>query len=324
VEARDDSRLHRVARSNKAPSGEVARKRGQGKGRNKRFKRAPVYIDGEVVGVLRHSELPPGLQARWRYDAKPFPTFSLADYLERLGAKLDRVSEVHLTGGNRIAVISGKELRRVRDQLHFSFSRANAGKARMEWPEARLDISTKIDKIASIAVYQRKAAPRYDLATRGLYMPDGTLVEGVPYADPAQKIHGTRVYVDGRFSAAMRRRNLPVSARSSKEAATDDRDASYSLRSYLTHLGVDPNRVRAVDLIVDDRTVGRIEAAEFGTHRATLIFTVPGRSGGKAHMRVPTTKLAKLGEVKLEAITAYVHAAPPPLERRPPVVRDDS
>jgi len=139
---------------------------------------------------------------------KPFPIFNLAGYLESVGADLDALQEVHLAGGRRVAILKGAELRRVRDQLHFAFTKRDRGKARMDWPDAPIEISTRIDVISGVYAYQLRKPPGYDRKTGSFHFDDGVAIEGVPYAERPQPSTGTRLYVDGRLRRALRKRDV--------------------------------------------------------------------------------------------------------------------
>jgi hypothetical protein len=279
-------------------------KSGGGKGGGRRFDEAAVHLDGRVVGVLKHAELPPTLSPKMvERGGEPYPVFPLAEYLEELGANLGRVREVHLAGGRRTAILAGAELRRVRDKLHFDFTRATAGKPRMAWPNERVESGTQIDMIQGVQIYQEKKPPRYEAATRRLVFEDGTPVEGVAYADPADGVQGTRVYVDGRFVRALARRALP-------EALARGRDR-YALDGFLEQLGVRTARLRAIDFVSDDRVVGRLRAQDYLALKRTLEFSVPPESRGRMHVDLDARATHAPGRVEVTALAIFVGRAPP-------------
>ena len=84
-----------------------------------RYKDPTVYVDGKPTGVLRFGELPVTLKPVWKEEkaAVPFkkgdkgPRFRIvkerryrfSDYFRELGVDVDKITEVHLYGGNQKA-----------------------------------------------------------------------------------------------------------------------------------------------------------------------------------------------------------------------------
>lgn len=293
------------------PSAEPKR---HGAGRNRL---TPVYIDGAPAGALAHEELPPSLVPTMVMRGEPFPLFPVAAYVEALGVPLEELREIHLMGGNRPAIIAGKELARVRDKLCFAFSRANAGKPRMDWPDERVESGTKIDAIASVFIYRHKEPPRFDRAGRVFRYSDGKVVEGVPYGDGDASLHGTRIYVDGRFRVAPHRRSLPEEVFTG--GLDDDR---LSLPLLLLHLGVPADDALAIDFIGDDRTVGRLDREGWKQAGATMGVWLR-RGGGGLTADVPAQASPEPGLALLSALAVYVTTKPPARTVRAPRHRPD-
>ena len=116
---------------------------------------------------------------------QPFSIFNLARYLERVGVKLDEVKGVQLVGASRTAAITGDEIRRVKDQLHFKFSREFSGAPMVDWPDERVTATTRIDRINELYVFAKKEAPSFDRPTKSFRWADGSEVQGVPHAKGA-------------------------------------------------------------------------------------------------------------------------------------------
>lgn len=221
----------------------------------------PVYVDGELVSSLRFSELPPALNVKWHSldHGNVVRRFALADYLTSLGVALESVKAVHLYGGRRITMIDGDEVRRAGDRIHFQFSRLTAGR-----PQYRHDgpvkTNTSIDKINSIAVYLNKVVP--NMVGGELYL-DGERQERIPYT-AGEKQGGTRVYVDGRIVAHLKRRHVA-------DAATKD------LASMLRDSGVELASVKSAHIVSRDQIVRQLTGEEMGTETLTLAETDKGR-----------------------------------------------
>jgi hypothetical protein len=182
-------------------------KKGGGNG----FKESVVYVDGQAKGVLRFSELPSSMKpiAIPQIDELDVPRYyKLADYLEGLGIDLGKIRELQIYGSHdRIAIITGDEIRTLRDGLVFDFTQQTAGKARARWAQLHtLPHRPMVDVIMTVSIYVDKAAPT--LAHGDMWL-DGKVVDDpVPYVgDGVPK--GTRVYADGKLDGWVRRKTLP-------------------------------------------------------------------------------------------------------------------
>lgn len=246
---------------------------GKGSRQQKHPRDSWVFLDGRPIGVLRHSELPPGLEPRMVLRGEPFPLFPLAEYLVRLGVDLEAIREVHLDGGQRTAILSGAELRRVQDKLCFAFTRADSGRPRMDWPSERVEASTKIDILRSISLYRDKPAPVFDWDVKALHFGDGKPIQGVPYADPEETRRGVRVYVDGRLAVVVRRKNLPPGV----EAATGGGDLK--LGPLLEAMGVELSKVERATILDGDVTGEVLDAKQLNDAATLRLLEQAGGAG---------------------------------------------
>lgn len=239
-----------------------------------------MYVDGKPFGAIRYYELPPTL--------KPFPyplangrnaeRYRVAEYLQAAGVDLARVQMVHFVGGrNRTAVMEGAELRNRRNDLAFSFTRETAGKARMHWPPG-IKTNTTIDAIVNLLVYIDRKAPRYDSRTKGFYDEEGKKIEGVPYADPAEAIRGTRVYVDGRYATAVKRKRIPDTVLSPRYTVETP---LFSLDKFLGFAGAKPELGSTFVVVQGDSVVMRLDSKEWKSQRLSLDFLISKGSEGR-------------------------------------------
>jgi hypothetical protein len=281
------------------------KQRGQGGGKQKRFGDAPVFVDGELQGMLRFSELPPSLPTirETLEGGKVVRRFAWTQYFAALGVDLSQIAAVHFYGGrDLICVVEGDELRRVGDSFRFSFTRATSGFPRLEPPEDGIRYNTYVDKLRAVAVYVKKPAPSYD-DLEGLRLPDGTKVEkGFPYA-AGERHGGTRIYLDGKLVNVFHRRALDPEAQ---------KESGYELGPALRALGADLATVRRIELISGrEEGVSAIEHAAVGE----ITFDVPRGSGGRIHVGAPI-------DDDVEAILLYAQSVP--ADRRLPVHPDGS
>jgi hypothetical protein len=267
-----------------------------------RFGDAAVYVDGKSVGVIRVLELPPSL--------KPHPTklgsgdvvprFWMSDYVKSMGIDASKVRGVHVYGGSRVAALDGAEFRRIGDRLMFSFTAGERGKPRLHWPSEPIHVSTTVDMISSLTIYVDKEPPA-PVAGGALAFADGKPIDGVPYAQSEQG-NGTRVYVDGKLVATMKRKSL-----TNDLLVPGGNDAKFSLAAYLAPLlkgaGGTP---RAIDLVRGDDVVGRFDAATMGDVK-TVSFSVPSHSRGMVLVEMPKAQCS----AKVSAVELFVKTNPP-------------
>jgi hypothetical protein len=299
----------------------------------RRFKEAAVYVDGNPVGVLKHAELPPALPVRPQRlkDGRDVPRWRVAEYLEALGVKLDKVRAAHFVGGrDRATIIAGDELRKHRNTLLFSFTRGDSGRPRMHWPPEGIAINTSIDTVSTVLLYVDKEPPHYDPKEHEFSFADGKSIEGVPYAQPEEALKGTRVYVDGQLAVAMKRKKLPNSM---LLPGTDSRATTFSLALWLASAGVDPAAARGVDLLSGEDLITRLGPKEWAVEKGSLSFSLPRRSQGRILLHLPpedpAVKSAAAAvpdpSLRVSAIMIYKNVTPPahPLAPLAELVADD-
>lgn len=283
----------------------------------RRFKDAPVYIDGRRVGVLRPLEVPAGLKPRLRAQQglPPAPRYSIAEYIAAVGGDVAKIREVHLYGGRgRIAIVSGDELRKHREDLFFLFTAGTRGKPRIGWPTTEIEVKHgKIDLVQAAVAYQDKEPPVFDWKKGVLHFADGKPIEGIPYA-PAEEFKGTRFYADGVLAGWMKRKTLPNSM---LLPGADLTSGLFSLRAYVESLGVDPGKVKAIELVQDDDAVARLDGRALSSE-PPLAFRLPRRNQGNILLLLPRSTFPAAPTaapdpmpIRITAVQLFLTAPPP-------------
>ena len=289
--------------------------------KKRRFREPAVYVDGQLTGILRRHELPLTLKPRMKklLDGREAMRFAIGDYLASIGVDIAKVKAVHFHGGrDRVSVIDGDQVRSFKDSLRFSFTQAERGKPRADWPGEGFRINTTIDLIAAMAIYVDKEPPVWDPKIRAIVL-DGKKVEGIPYA-PAEDLKGTRVYAEGALKSVMKRKTLPDKLLA---ADSDVRNPKFSLVAYLESVGVDVATARTVEFWVGDDLVARADAKQWQDARNKLEFSIPRRSQGKLMMHFVKGAVSVAKETaddataKVSAISVYAKATPPQAELAP-------
>ncbi len=277
-----------------AKSGHGQRQRSPGRDRA-----TPVYIDGELVASLRFAELPPTMPVKWHPldDDNLVRRFALSDYLVALGVELADVKAVHLHGGRRITALDGDEVRAAGDRVHFQFSRLTSGRPQYRH-DGPIKTNTSIDKVGAVAIYLHKAVP--ELKSGVLYV-DGQPQEGIPYV-AAKEGGGTRVYVDGKVVAHLKRRHV---------AEADAKD----LASVLAERGVKIASVKAARIVARDEIQRELAGDELSA------WTVLGTDGGRIAIEGVAEGKAVDALLLFVAAKPVDHAGPPPDELRRPGLR---
>jgi len=244
----------RAARGNEPSVGAAATasSTAHGSGRN-RWRGGGVYLDGEPIGVLRHAELPRGLEPIWetqrrrlpfgpgeevRFTETKVPRYRITDYLSALGLRLDDVVQVHLHGARDSAVVLTREdLRRHPDDLLFKFAGGTFGKP---IPIIRtIPVGTTFDDLIAMTIYIERKPPR--LTENQTLELDGLPIRGIPYhGEPLRE--GVRVYVDNRLATVLKRNQLPATSQSPHS----------DLGSVLARHGVPTSKLVSVELIHDE------------------------------------------------------------------------
>jgi hypothetical protein len=291
-------------------------RRGAG-GQKKRFGQSPIYVDGVPVAVATYGELPAWLATRWvtLNDGRKVIRFVLADYLAALGVPLRRVQAVHFYGGRgRVGILPGRELRRVRHTLLFSFTQGNQGKMRMHW-RGDIDISDSIDKVQTIAVYVDRPPPRWDREAWGLVDDEGSVIEGIPYAEAPLK-GGVRIYLDGRIAHVLKRNR--TFERKIEPARFRAGVPSFQLFDYLDGVGVDARRVVAVELLSENRVALRLDGRALAAQRGSLELSAPPQSSGRIQVHLGAEDS---GSIEVTALNLYTSRRARAHERRSDATR---
>lgn len=277
---------------------------GAGKKGEGQFRDTAVYVDGKARGVLRFSELPPGLEpfAMPEIDDLDVPRYyRLADYLTKVGIDVARIREMHVYGSHdRVSVITGEEFRAARDRMVFDFTQQVQGKARARWSQLHaLPHHPMVDVILGISIYVDKTPPLYQ---HGELLVDGQPVEGIPYVDDGIP-KGTRVYVDGKLTGWLRRKTLPdkLIAPGSERV-----HAKFSTDAFLAYVGADSRGAKAIDFYADDSLLERVDGHAWSQGKSVYQFDLPNRSHGQVRESFPGDKTGRVTAIRL-----YVHSTPP-------------
>jgi hypothetical protein len=245
--------------------------------RGQRFREAAVYLDGTPIAALAFGELPPQVKPHWIEIEKDYKVrrFVLSEYLAGLGVDIAKVKAMHFYGGRtRLAVLEGGEIRKNGKRILFSFTQGNAGKPRFHWPPG-IKVNDTIDKINNVTIYIQKTPPRWD-NERYVLVLDGEDLEGeIPYATTELR-GGTRVYLDGRLVANIKR-NLVEAAHLATTSTAGE--ARYSLAAFLKASGAKLDGVKTYDLVNEDEVAGRFDAKDLDA----LQFAFVEKGGGQTH-----------------------------------------
>lgn len=279
----------------------------------KRFGRSPLYVDGKGVAVVTYGELPPWLPTRpiELNDGRKVNRFLLAEYFEAIDIPLAKIKEVHFYGGRgRVAVMPGKEIRRGKDLLRFSFTQGDGGKMRMHW-DGELEVSDTIDKIRAVAVYIDKKPPKWDRAKWGLVDDAGNKYEGVPYVEVPLK-GGLRIYKDGRIAHVLKRNR--AFNRGVKPHRMVDGVPYFRLFDYLDELEVDVSDAAVLELLHQNDVARRLTGAELAAEKDRIEISAPPKSGGQVlvHLGPPEKRIS----VEVTAIALMSPKRSRPTHRR--------
>lgn len=270
----------------------------------KRFQPPVVYLDGTPIAMLAFGELPPTMTTTWLKLPsleEPVRRFALTGYLEALGVDLKKLKAAHLySGRDRVAILSGEELRREAATTFFSFTQSDRGKVQMRWPSAT-PTTDRIDKVVTIALYVDKPPP-----VRGPKERPGLFLDGVPVDDPpyvtADVQGGTRIYVDGRLAAILRPRDLLG-------------EGPHGLLDAVRARGVTASP-KAADVMSRDVLARRLSSpADVQSAR----FTMPTGAGGVMRLEAEATSAAPSDAGAIDDVSAvllYDKAAPPDWSKR--------
>ncbi len=281
--------------------------------RKGRTPESTIYVDGTPVAVLRATELPLNFKPRtvvthWGNEER----YLITDYLAVLGVSLAKVKAVHFHGGSRVVVVDGEDLRKNGKDLSFTFTMGDRGKVNMEFPGA-LHIDTTIDLLSNMTIYVEKEPPSKHTGGSGEYLAfaDGKPIEGIPYAD-GEQLKGTRVYVDGKRIAVLKRKLLPNTILTGEVGAS----STFSLIKYLESIHA-PANIKAIDFMSDDDLVERLDVQHWNEQKSALTFSLPTHSRGQAVMSLARLESAR---ARISSIQLYVGSEPPKRWLAPPDV----
>ncbi len=294
-----------VAAAKAAVPAPASGQHGAGKSGGGAFPDSAVYVDGKARGVLRYGELPPALEpvAMPQIDDLPIRRYyRITDYLKDIGVDVGAIREIHFYGSHdRIAVLTGEELRAAQDKMVFDFTQQVQGKPRARWSQLHaLHHKPMVDVILSIAVYVEKPAPLY---RDGQLWLDGKAVEdAIPYVgDSVPK--GTRVYADGSLLGWVRRKALPNTLIA---PGSEQTRAQFSTEAFLAWVGADTRRARAIEFYDGDALLARVDGASWALHESAYVFELPNRSHGQIKQLFPGGQSSPITSIRL-----YIHSAPP-------------
>lgn len=277
---------------------------GDGKKEGGQFRDSAVYVDGKAKGVISYAELPSTVAALAEPefdDTNEVRYYRLADYFEAIGVNLARVREMHVYGSHdRVAIITGDELRSLRDKLIFDFTQQTGGKPRARWSQTHaLKHRPMVDVILGISLYVDKTPPAY---VQGELLVDGKVVDGIPYVDDGIP-KGTRVYVDGKLEGWVRRKTLPNKLIAPGSSSTH---AKFSMDAFIAYVGGDARNAKAVDFYDRDTMLARVDGKDWQHTKGEYVFELTNRSHGQVTEFFPGDKSSKISSVQL-----YVHTTPP-------------
>ena len=278
------------------------------------FKESAVYVDGVAKGILRYSELPASAKPVAMPEIDELPDvaryYRLSEYLRGIGVDLQKIQEVQIYGSHdRIAIVTGDEIRTLGDRLVFDFSRQTSGKPRARWSQLHtLAHRAMIDVIQNISIYITKTPPT--LAHGDMWIDGRPVEEGIPYVgDGIPK--GTRVYADGKLDGWVRRKQLPskVVAPGSEPGQT-----RFSTDAFLAYVGADARNLKAIDFYDGDDLLARVDGKTWAQTKGDYVFELPTRSHGQVKEFFPGDKSARVTSIQL-----YVRSTPPARQADPAV-----
>ncbi len=260
--------------------------------KRKRWGPPPIYIDGKFRGFMRYPELHPGLEAIWEKEALPeglerdhhyVRRFAWADLFALYGVDLSKIKAVHFYGGrNAVSVVEGDEFRRVGRNFRFSFNNNDGGTIRQRPPREGVKINTSVDIVNGVAVYAEREPPRYD--NEILTLPDGTKLGSkdergqlvFPYSD-GERHGGSRVYLDGNYVDAFRRRAMTADMLSDPK----DTGSPYLLGKALESMKIDLRRCRRIQIWGDRDELLADWSGEALARLDERTFALPQHSRGR-------------------------------------------
>jgi hypothetical protein len=258
----------------------------------------PVYVDGDQQGVLRAGDMAPLPEGKGWNGAKGF---RISDYLTSIGVSVDQVRSIHLHGNaGKIGSVEGSELRANKDRFVLSFLGGDSGTVVTRWETEDLKNQLVIHEVWKVSVFVKKDPAFIDPARSCHVDSKKECTEEIPYFNGENK-KGTRLYVDGKLTGYVKRRQLKDEVIIGETA---DGLRKFSIEKYATSLGVDLNGVKAIDVVAGDEMIARSE----GRTGDALYFVIPPHSHGKVRVHVPANLQAKQEKVMdRDALATSVH-----------------
>ena len=241
-----------------------------------------VFVDGVQTSVLRYGDLPPMASETLEGGAV---RYRLVDYVKAIGIAPESIKSIHIHGNNdRIASVEGSELLKEKNRFQFQFLSGTTGAAVARWDTDGLKNESVVHEIRKVTIYVKKASPLID-AKRSCHIgADGACSDAVPYAS-GDAVKGTRIYVDGKMVAFVKRRQLSDALLMGKTA---DGSQQYNVAKLLAQAGVDTTGIKAVEMVAGDDVIAHADGAKFASIASDFYFTVPQHNHGKIRIHVPT------------------------------------
>ena len=280
----------------------------------------PVWVDGKQVSVLRYGELSAALKPQTRFGAGsdgergPARFYSLEDYAQSLGIAPAKIKAIHAVGNReKVTTIKGSELNAPanKGRFQFDFMQETTGITKVDWDTTGLADTYVIHEIRGLSFYVEKAPPVVDPTLHCHVAKDGTCAFDDPYAT-AEKMKGTRFYIDGHLVGYVKRREIKESVVVGDNA---NGEHLYSVVKLAQQFGVDPAQVKAAELLNGDDVIALATGGAWNTSSNQLSFTLPKHQHGKVSVRIPASlqvgvEGAKDADATVTAVLLYKSTTP--------------
>lgn len=277
----------------------------------------PVWVDGKQVSVLRYGEISAALKPQTRFGAEaggPARFYSLEDYAQSLGIAPAKIKAIHALGNReKVTTIKGSELNAPanKGRFQFDFMQETTGITKVDWDTTGLADTYVIHEIRALSFYVDKAPPAVDPSLHCHVAKDGTCAFDDPYAT-AEKMKGTRFYIDGHLVGYVKRREIKESVVVGDNA---NGEHLYSVVKLAQQFGVDPAHVKAAELLNGDDVIALAKGEAWNTSSNQLSFTLPKHQHGKVSVRIPASlqvgvEGAKDADATVTAVLLYKSTTP--------------
>ena len=276
-----------------------------------RFHEATIYVDGEPRVAFSYNELPASVkwsEFDWSGEGDKARHALIADLIKAVGVDLKDVKATHWYGGrDRIAIISGDDLRKHHRSFYFDFTRDTFGKPRVEW-RAAMHTQDMVDIVTDLCIYVHKQPPTWDREDGIALDSKGQPIEGIPYSKEEMPRRSVRVNVDGRLTTFIKRNLLEGNVQPIDPKAKVER---FRLNEVLASKQVNAAEVHGLELITRDERVVRLSPEEV---KAGVEFEMVRHAGGVIEAYFGTA--GQTHHVSTKAINVYVKSAQPNREMR--------